>query len=129
MLLFGFAPHVTFAQAPVPVEIMMENMPSAIQSDSLAAFVSSGDPAFKAAITEEIFDQISESLGPRLKQGYTAKFLAQLNPQGFTALPPTSAPVIQSNYWYCCENPEGYYPEVNKCTEGWFQVAPQPPNQ
>ena len=60
-------------------------MLSAIQSNSLAAFVSSGDPAFKAGITEEIFDNISESLsGPRLKQGYTAKFLTQLNQQGFT---------------------------------------------
>ena len=84
MLLFGFVPHVAFAQAPVPVEATMENMLSAIQSDSLAAFVSSGDPAFKAGITEEIFDNISESLGSRLKQGYIARFLAQLNQQGFT---------------------------------------------
>jgi hypothetical protein len=84
MLLFGFVPQVALAQAPVPVETTMENMLSAIQSDSLAAFVSAGDPAFKAGITEEIFHSISESLGSRLKQGYTAKFLTQLNQQGFT---------------------------------------------
>jgi len=84
MLLFGLAPSVALAQAPAPVERTMENMLSAIQSNSLAAFVSSGDPVFKAGITEEIFDNISESLGSRLKQGYTAKFLTQLNQQGFT---------------------------------------------
>ena len=84
MLLLGFAPSVALAQAPVSVETTMENMLSAIQSNSLAAFVSSGDPAFKAGITEEIFDNISESLGSRLKQGYIAKFLTQLNQQGFT---------------------------------------------
>jgi hypothetical protein len=84
MLLFGLAPSVALAQAPAPVERAMENMLSAIQSNSLTAFVSSGDPVFKAGITEEIFDNIRESLGSRLKQGYTAKFLTQLNQQGFT---------------------------------------------
>ena len=44
-------------------------------------------------------------------------------------IPSTSAPVLQSNYWYYCENPEGYYPEVKECTEGWLQVAPRPPDQ
>ncbi|SDA23673.1 hypothetical protein SAMN05216315_12135 [Nitrosospira sp. Nsp18] len=44
-------------------------------------------------------------------------------------VPPTSGPVLPSNYWYYCENPEGYYPEVKECTEGWLQVAPRPPDQ
>ncbi|SCX54294.1 hypothetical protein [Nitrosospira sp. Nsp1] len=44
-------------------------------------------------------------------------------------VPPASAPVLQSNYWYYCENPAGYYPEVKACTEGWLQVAPRPPDQ
>ncbi len=32
----------------------------------------------------------------------------------------------QSNYWYYCRNPDGYYPYVKQCPEGWLQVAPQP---
>lgn len=32
----------------------------------------------------------------------------------------------QTNYWYYCRNPEGYYPYVKKCSEGWLQVAPRP---
>lgn len=44
-------------------------------------------------------------------------------------------PVIQSqpqpqppatSYWHYCRNPEGYYPYVKNCPEGWLQVAPQP---
>lgn len=32
----------------------------------------------------------------------------------------------RSNAWYYCRNPEGYYPEVKQCPDGWLQVAPQP---
>ncbi|MBA4143703.1 MAG: hypothetical protein H0X43_12045 [Nitrosospira sp.] len=31
-----------------------------------------------------------------------------------------------SNYWHYCRNPEGYYPYVKNCPEGWLRVAPQP---
>ncbi len=32
----------------------------------------------------------------------------------------------QANYWHYCRNPEGYYPHVKKCPDGWLPVAPQP---
>ncbi len=32
----------------------------------------------------------------------------------------------QTNYWYYCRNPDGYYPYVKNCPGGWLQVAPQP---
>jgi len=35
----------------------------------------------------------------------------------------------QTNYWHYCRNPEGYYPYVKECPEGWLQVAPQPAPQ
>lgn len=35
----------------------------------------------------------------------------------------------QPNYWYYCQNPEGYYPYVQNCSGGWLQVAPQPSEQ
>lgn len=40
------------------------------------------------------------------------------------------APVVQqtqSNYWYYCQNPKGYYPYVRECASGWQQVEPTPP--
>tara|TARA_R110002073_G_scaffold152188_2_gene306607 strand:- start:461 stop:1060 length:600 start_codon:yes stop_codon:yes gene_type:complete len=32
----------------------------------------------------------------------------------------------QTNYWHYCRKPEGYYPYVKQCPDGWLQVAPQP---
>lgn len=37
-----------------------------------------------------------------------------------------SAPTPETNYWYYCEEPAGYYPYVKKCPGGWIKVAPQP---
>jgi hypothetical protein len=55
----------------------------------------------------------------------------------YNAYPPTvvapPAPTVyiqqekpQTHYWHYCRNPEGYYPYIKKCPEGWLQVAPQP---
>ncbi len=33
----------------------------------------------------------------------------------------------QQNYWYYCQNPQGYYPYVQQCPGGWTTVAPQAP--
>ena len=41
----------------------------------------------------------------------------------------TTAEESQGNYWYYCRKPEGYYPHVKKCPEGWMQVVPQSPAQ
>jgi hypothetical protein len=32
----------------------------------------------------------------------------------------------QQNYWYYCQNPQGYYPYIKECPTGWLQVVPQP---
>ena len=29
-------------------------------------------------------------------------------------------------YWYYCRSPQGYYPFVGECPDGWIQVLPQP---
>jgi hypothetical protein len=46
---------------------------------------------------------------------YIQQEVAQAQPQAQSA-----------NYWHYCRNPEGYYPYVKSCPEGWIQVAPQP---
>ncbi len=28
------------------------------------------------------------------------------------------------NYWYFCPNPEGYYPYIKNCSNGWLRVVP-----
>jgi hypothetical protein len=42
--------------------------------------------------------------------------------------PPQTQPQ-QSNYWYYCSKPDGYYPYVKQCPGGWQRVAPQPAPQ
>ena len=32
----------------------------------------------------------------------------------------------KTNYWYYCQNPQGYYPHIKECPGGWTLVAPQP---
>jgi hypothetical protein len=33
----------------------------------------------------------------------------------------------ESGYWYYCQDPEGYYPYVKECPNGWMKVVPSPP--
>lgn len=35
----------------------------------------------------------------------------------------------QSNFWYYCRNPDGYYPYVKSCPGGWLPVPPRPAGQ
>ena len=39
----------------------------------------------------------------------------------------TPAEQYQQQYWYYCQNPQGYYPYVAACPGGWQPVSPQPP--
>jgi len=42
----------------------------------------------------------------------------------------SALPYIQRDlpleYWYYCRSPQGYYPFVGECPDGWIQVLPQP---
>jgi hypothetical protein len=31
-----------------------------------------------------------------------------------------------AGYWYYCQSPSGYYPEVRECPGGWVKVPPRP---
>lgn len=31
----------------------------------------------------------------------------------------------ESGYWYYCRHPEGFYPDVKDCPDGWERVAPR----
>jgi len=37
------------------------------------------------------------------------------------------APQHPPGYWYYCNYPEGYYPYIKQCPNGWQQVEPTPP--
>lgn len=35
----------------------------------------------------------------------------------------------QDNFWYHCDKPEGYYPYIKDCPQGWQKVVPEPPRR
>jgi hypothetical protein len=37
---------------------------------------------------------------------------------------PAPPPQAQTYYWYYCQNPQGYYPYIEQCPNGWMQVVP-----
>jgi len=39
---------------------------------------------------------------------------------------PPAAQQNPSGYWYYCNSPEGYYPYIKDCPNGWQQVEPTP---
>jgi hypothetical protein len=53
-------------------------------------------------------------------------------PPGATQAPPvySKSEQRQPYYWYYCQNPQGYYPNVESCPGGWIPVVPNvgPPN-
>ena len=40
---------------------------------------------------------------------------------------PPNAQQYPTGYWYYCNTPEGYYPYIKECPNGWQQVNPIPP--
>lgn len=42
-------------------------------------------------------------------------------------VPPPVYVQPEQNYWFYCQNPQGYYPNVNSCPGGWMKVVPSVP--
>jgi len=84
LLLWSTATPAVAAEAPAAVEADMKAMLAAIQANALDAFVARGDAAFKSGMTRQLLEAVSGQLAARLKQGYNATFLGQLNQQGYT---------------------------------------------
>ncbi|MEH2212935.1 hypothetical protein [Nostoc sp.] len=56
---------------------------NAVEQNNYTQFISQGNAAFKEGITKQIFTQVSGQLAPRIKKGYSAVFLGNLNQQGY----------------------------------------------
>jgi hypothetical protein len=62
------------------------------------------------------------------QQATPTTYMEQGAPQGTPAQ--TYAPAShQASDWYYCHKPEGYYPYVRACPDGWQRVPSQPPTQ
>ena len=69
--------------------------------------------------------------------GYPSYAYPYYYPPGMITAPSSPPVYIQQNppsaqqnppgYWYYCNDPQGYYPDVKECPGGWQQVEPTPP--
>jgi hypothetical protein len=84
VLWLGPAARTASAQGPGKMENTMKKMLTAVQTNSYEDFVAAGDAAFKAGMTKQMLEGVSQQLGPRLQKGYTTSFLGSLEQHGFT---------------------------------------------
>ncbi|MEO6861166.1 MAG: hypothetical protein ABI180_06450 [Microcoleus sp.] len=54
----------------------------ATASKNYELFTTVGDAGYKAGITQEMFDNVSDELGSRLQNGYSISYLADLKQEG-----------------------------------------------
>jgi hypothetical protein len=47
-------------------------------------------------------------------------------PVEYVEMNPAQPPDTSANVWYYCQNPQGYYPYVKSCADGWQKVPVQP---
>ena len=65
-------------QPTVAVAAEFEWLMDSLRSRSYSSFVGHGDAHFKAAITPQIVEGVSEQIAPRMKAGYSAVYLCQM---------------------------------------------------
>ena len=62
-----------------------------------------------------------------IQQAAPPVYIEQGTPE---AAPAPATPAAQAgNYWYYCNNPQGYYPYVQQCPQPWQKVSPVPAGQ
>ncbi len=65
---------------------------------------------------------------PYYGYGYAAPYYGYAAPRDYAQQPQVyvDPQQTQQNYWYFCQDPQGYYPYVKNCPGGWMKVTPQP---
>jgi hypothetical protein len=71
------------AQAPATPEALMKKVMTAVENNDYAAFVADGTPEFKAGLTPQMLEGVSQQIAGRMKQGYECLALGELKQQGF----------------------------------------------
>jgi hypothetical protein len=52
-------------------------------------------------------------------------FVSPPQPPVYIEQPPAEPVAPPQSYWYYCTDPQGYYPTIKECPEGWLKVLPQ----
>lgn len=84
---------------------------------------------------------IGVSIGPAWGPGWWDPYYSSYPYYPYYAAPPVVVPQQpeiyvepapqqeEPVYWYYCRNPEGYYPYIKRCPNGWMRVVPSPPSE
>jgi hypothetical protein len=64
---------------------------------------------------------------PYYPYSYQTPVVVEQPPTEIYVQPAPPQQPVETNYWYYCQNPEGYYPYVKYCPKGWMKVIPSPP--
>ncbi|MGB3221444.1 MAG: hypothetical protein WBB23_01440 [Desulforhopalus sp.] len=65
------------------VRPVLDKLLNAVESNDYAGFVADGTEAFKAEVTEQVFEDVSTRIAPRMKDGYKALYLGELEQQDY----------------------------------------------
>ena len=102
----------------------------------LGVFAAAGLAASSVALADHIRGRVGIYFGVPFPAYTYPYYYPYYSPPVVVAPPPPpvyieqSAPPAQGgNYWYHCNDPEGYYPYVQSCPGGWQAIVPTPPPQ
>jgi hypothetical protein len=63
------------------VRPVLDKLLNAVAANDYADFVADGTEAFKAEVTKQVFEDVSTQIAPRLKEGYKAVYMGELEQQ------------------------------------------------
>lgn len=52
--------------------------------------------------------------------------IIEKQPETYIQKAPSEPP--EQGYWYYCPSPQGYYPAIKECPDGWMKVVPTEPD-
>ena len=65
------------------VRPVLDKLLNAVEANNYAGFVADGTEAYKAEVTKQVFEDMSTRIAPRLKDGYKAIYLGELEQQDY----------------------------------------------
>jgi hypothetical protein len=69
-----------------PGRPILDKLLKAIEANDYTTFVEDGSDAFKAGLTKQMLQGVSNQLSPRMKKGYDCSYLGELKQQGYQVL-------------------------------------------
>ncbi len=73
----------SYADPDQTAQTIFKNLMAATVANNYDSFIAECDAVMKATLTKPMMDGVSKQIEPRVKQGYDALYLGELNQRGF----------------------------------------------